>query len=210
MINIARNIFKMVVDKLNRGFARVGVPAVVGFPVVIFGIAGGGIAGGEALLNYHDQPQFCADLCHLNQPYVESWQTSDHAKKNVICLQCHDEPPTQMAVELVRYVTNEYSTPLTEQKYREQWCLRCHEHASYADLIERTKDYSINGQKINPHAYRVNLDDPFAPHDSEKGELDCYQCHKMHKASPGFAYCYQCHHLGTFQKCGDCHEGRKK
>ena len=210
MIKIVANMLKILADKLSRGFAVVGIPAVVGLPAVVFAIAGAGIAGGVALWNYHEQPQFCADLCHMQQPYLDSWQTSKHAEKGVTCLQCHDTPPPQMAVELIRYVTNEYATPLTEQKYLEAWCVRCHEHASYVDLIERTKDYVINGQKINPHDFKVNLEDPFAPHDSEKGELDCYRCHKMHNESPGFTYCYQCHHGGTFQKCENCHEGRKK
>ena len=53
-------------------------------------------------------------------------------------------------------------------------CIEC--HGSYADVKELTKDL--------PEAN---------PHDSHLGELDCRDCHKMHK--PSEVVCASCHNF---------------
>jgi len=170
------------------------------------------VAAGAALWNYHEQPQFCA-ICHIMQPYLESWESSDflahaHARENITCLECHEPTIGQQVQEGIKFVTKDYETPLEPRRFDKEWCFRCHEHGSYAELIERTKDYTVDGEKINPHAYKV---DPEAanPHRSGKDdELDCYNCHKIHGESPGINICYGCHHTGTFDACSSsgCHE----
>jgi hypothetical protein len=177
------------------------------------------IIAGLALWNYHEQPQFCA-TCHIMQPYLESWQSSDflaqaHAQEEVTCLECHEPTIQQQVEEGIKFVTNDYENPLKEREFDQEWCLRCHEHGSYEQLIELTQDYVVDGQQINPHAYTVDpqAPDPEAytldpqapdPHDSEQGE--CYPCHKIHRESPGINSCYQCHHDALFLQCSQCHK----
>ena len=175
---------------------------------------------------FHDYPQLCA-TCHVIRPYYETWAgaadfgdyrhtlkgravpestVEGWGEKDVVCKDCHYSSPIRIMEEFTAYVTGNYTIPLKERRLSTTGCLAC--HVDYAKLIERTEGYVINAQEINPHAFKVNLQAPFEPHSTEKGELDCYQCHKMHKAEPALQYCYQCHHGGTFQDCGDCHEGR--
>jgi CheY-like chemotaxis protein len=39
--------------------------------------------------------------------------------------------------------------PLQDREFPKEWCFRCHEHGSYEQLIELTKDYTVDGNKIN-------------------------------------------------------------
>jgi hypothetical protein len=192
------------------------VGLVVGIAAVVIVIAG------VALWNYHEQPQFCA-ICHVMQPYLESWQSSDflaqaHAQEDVTCLECHEPTIQQQVDELIVTVKKEYDNPLKEREFPKEECFKCHEHESYEELIELTKDYAVDGQQINPHAYTVDpqAPDPEAytvdpqapdPHDSEQGE--CYPCHKIHRESPGINSCYECHHDALFLQCSQCHKDWK-
>jgi cytochrome c nitrite reductase small subunit len=155
-------------DTLKRRNIWVIVGVVVGVIVVVAGVA---------LWNYHEQPQFCA-TCHIMQPYLESWQSSPflaqaHAEESVTCLECHEPTIQQQVDELVKFVTNDYETPLEEREFDQEWCLRCHEHGSYEELIQRTEELEPN------------------PHDSHYGEVECSVCHKVHRESED--YCAQCH-----------------
>jgi cytochrome c nitrite reductase small subunit len=188
---------------------------IVGIAIVVI------VTAGVALWNYHEQPQFCA-TCHIMQPYLDSWEwppllAHAHAEENITCLECHEPTIQQQAQEGVKYVTKDYQNPLKEREFPKEWCFRCHEHGSYEQLIELTKDYTVDGEQINPHAYRIDpqAPDPEAytvdseapdPHDSEQGELECYQCHKIHKESPGLTSCYECHHDAFFFNCSVCHK----
>ena len=144
---------------------------IVGIAVVVIIIAG------VALWNYHKQPQFCA-TCHIMQPYLESWESPPylahaHAEENIACLDCHEPTIGQQVQEGIKFVTGDYEIPLEERRFDKEWCLRCHEHGSYEELIQRTEELERN------------------PHDSHYGEMECRICHKMHRASVD--YCAQCH-----------------
>jgi hypothetical protein len=166
-----------------------------------------GIVGGALLWNYHKKPQFCSTFCHIMQPYVVSWNGSDlsahaHGQAGITCLDCHEPTIQEQVQEVVAYVKQDYATPLAEPKFSQEWCLRCHDHDSYADLAERTKDYTIDGELQNPH-------DPHAGVETVSHKpYDCSNCHKVHKESPGVDFCYECHHDGGFISCqgSDCHE----
>ena len=54
-------------------------------------------------------------------------------------------------------------------------CLSC--HGSYSELVEKTKDVK-----------------PRNPHESHLGDLDCDNCHHVHK--PSVNYCGECHTFG--------------
>ena len=153
---------------------RIVVIAVLLGMVVIGGV------GAIGLWKYHEQPQFCA-TCHIMEPYLASWQASDygayaHAEADVTCLNCH-EPTTQQQVdELVVYMQGDFTVPLEEREYGNEFCFDCHlpnEHTSYEEVIQLTA-----GPELNPHG-------------SHLGELECEICHKTHR--PSEDYCAQCH-----------------
>jgi cytochrome c nitrite reductase small subunit len=153
---------------------RRNIWVIIGVAVVVIVVV-----AGVALWNYHEQPQFCA-ICHIMQPYLESWESSPflaqaHADEDVTCLECHEPTIQQQVDELVKFVTNDYETPLEEREFDQEWCLRCHEHGSYQEVIERTEDREYN------------------PHDWHDGELECSVCHKVHRESEDS--CAPCHGL---------------
>ena len=178
--------------------------------LVIGGIAAVVFLGaGTAGWSYHEQPNFCA-TCHIMEPYLESWNRSellvhDHAMEGVDCLDCHEPTIQQQVDELVTFVSNDYEVPLAERQFGQDWCLRCHEHGSVEQIIERTQDYEVNGEAVNPHDPHAAVEDM----EIEPEPLECSDCHKMHRESPGLKSCYTCHHMGTFQGCVSmgCHAG---
>jgi len=132
--------------------------------------------------------------------YFESLQDSNllayaHAEEGLACLDCHElEAVEQVHEEAVA------GKPIKRRTVEMDFCLECHlpnEHTSYAQVIERTTDYIIDDQEINPH-------DPHADKEAT-GEIECYYCHKMHKVSPLINGCYGCHHAGPFESCSACH-----
>jgi cytochrome c nitrite reductase small subunit len=173
---------------------------LVGAAVIIVAVA----VGGGALWDYHQEPQFCA-ICHIMQPYLDSWNGSDlmahtHAEAEIACLDCHEPTIGQQVQEVAKYVTRQYEIPLESPQFPKEFCLSCKEHGSYAELAERTKDYMVNGENLNPHNPHPNLEDARV-----EQEYDCWHCHSMHKTSRGMDYCWGCHHDGDFKDCRECH-----
>jgi hypothetical protein len=133
--------------------------------------------GGLALWEYHENPQFCG-TCHIMQTYVESWKSEPflayaHAEAGVTCLMCHEPTIQQQVDEVVKFVTKDYETPLSEREFPNEFCFGCHEHGSYAEVSQRTAGLALN------------------PHDSHFGERDCTLCHNVHRDSQD--YCAPCH-----------------
>ncbi len=147
---------------------------------VLLGVVVIGGVGAIGLWKYHEQPQFCA-TCHIMDPYLESWQSSDygayaHAVEDVTCLECHEPTVEQQVDELVVYMQGDFTVPLEERRYGDEFCFGCHEpneHTSYEEVIQLTAGLELN------------------PHSSHLGEMECETCHKMH--GPSEDYCAQCH-----------------
>jgi hypothetical protein len=151
---------------------------------VLLGVVIIGGVGAVAAWKYHELPQFCG-TCHIMDPYVESWQSSDlgantHAEQDITCLGCHVPTLEQQVNELVMYLRGDYQLPLKELKYPKESCYGCHEHGTYEEIVEMTAELEET-VGANPHA-------------SHYGELECRLCHKMHKQSE--EYCAQCHAWG--------------
>ncbi len=87
-----------------------------------------------------------------------------HLKAGVSCKQCHTTGVPANSVS-----TNQVPKIATADA-----CLKC--HGTYKEIAGRTKNYDT--ALYNPHI-------------SHYGELDCYQCHRMHKTSEMF--CTSCH-----------------
>jgi cytochrome c nitrite reductase small subunit len=147
---------------------------------VLLGVVVLGGVGAIGFWQYHEQPQFCA-TCHIMEPYLESWLASDygaaaHAAEDVTCLDCHEPTIQQQMDELVVYVQGNFTVPLEERQFGNEFCFDCHEaneHTSYEEVIQLTADLELN------------------PHGSHLGEIDCEICHKMHGVSED--YCAECH-----------------
>jgi formate-dependent nitrite reductase cytochrome c552 subunit len=152
-----------------RPLAIAGIVAAV---VIVFAGAGTG------LWLYHEQPEFCANLCHIMQPYEDAWASSDweantHAQKDIACLDCHEPTIKQQVEEVTKYLSKDFKTPLRERKMPQAKCLSCKEHDSYPALVGTTADWKRN------------------PHNSHWGEMECVLCHNQHR--PNVLYCTQCH-----------------
>ena len=151
--------------------------------------------------------------CHVMASYTESLQDATllanaHAQEGLVCLDCHE----QAVLEQTHEVAKAGTTQLRMRRFPMESCFDCHvpnEHTTYEEVIERTEDYTIRDEKVNPHAITVDPSNPDDPHDSGEGEIECFYCHKMHKASQGINYCYAiCHHERNFESCSSagCHE----
>lgn len=174
--------------------------AILGVAAVVITVPG------VFLWDYHKEPAFCGTFCHIMKPYVASWEASDflakaHADEEVICLDCHEPTIKQQVEEAMLFVSGKYQDPLVMRQFPDDFCLKCHEHGSRDQIIERTQDYTVGGQEINPHNPHEGVDETLV------SEIECWNCHKMHQKSATINYCYECHHDYTFQGCdgADCH-----
>ena len=172
---------------------------VVAVPALIVTMLGGG-----ALWEYHERPQFCA-ICHPMQPYLDSWTGSEdlvytHAEQGITCLDCHEPTIPQQVTEVAKFVTGQFETPLETRSFSEDFCLKCHEHGTLDEIIERTKDVTILNVSVNPHDPHPGVDASVVKH------FECWTCHRMHENSPKTEYCFNvCHHDRTFEPCEKCH-----
>ncbi len=168
-------------------------------------------AAGAALWKFHEEPRFCSTFCHIMEPYVASWNGPDsmahaHGQAGVTCLHCHEPTIPEQIQELTIYVLGDYQIPLSERGFEVDWCVRCHEHDSYQSIATRTQDYAVGGVVVNPHGRTVDFDNLLDPHATGQGQIECQECHKAHRESPGIEYCYGCHHCGQFTGCEECHQ----
>ncbi|MGD8455632.1 MAG: cytochrome c3 family protein [Anaerolineales bacterium] len=128
---------------------------------------------------------YCA-TCH-EDPYYSDWENPDaeyslahaHAKQGISCQTCHNRSLGDGITETVNFVIGNYYHPLPETELSMEVCFNCHE--SYESIITLT-DPDITGEERNPHA-------------GHWGELECSECHNMHRDS--FDYCAECHNPVT-------------
>ena len=140
----------------------------------------------------------CAD-CHRG--YVDSMGDdkmlgSRHRDAAEDCFTCHEESALKGAHAKVARAPGKL---FRQRKYPNELCLRCHD--DYDKLVEKTKDSkaftTVDGKMVNPH-------------DTHKGRVECFNCHKIHKDKPPIEYCYGCHHARQLNNCKDCHAPKKE
>ena len=146
-------------------------------------------------------PDMDCSVCHVMDPYFESLEDSSllgyaHSEEGLECLDCHEVEAVEQVHE--EAVAGERIPPKIIDNV---FCLDCHvpnEHTSYEEIMERTKDYVIDEEEINPHDLHEGLEEP---------QTECRYCHQMHEKSPLMNGCYNssCHHEGTFESCTACH-----
>lgn len=146
-----------------------------GFLIPFFILLLAGMGYGAYQLTY--LPKVACNSCHNIRPYVESYFGSDHLdnlhnQANVGCKECHKASFSEMAGELVTYISGDYQVPMRETELSNETCLSC--HLSYENVREKTSDLVPN-----PHD---------SPHDPN---LACTTCHNSHRESE--LLCDQCH-----------------
>ena len=109
------------------------------------------------------------------------------------CVNCHD------AETLKETHKNATGAPANSIPLRlpQSTCLAC--HGTYEKLAELTKDSTAyetpEGTYVNPHV---------PPSDTHEQNVECYNCHKIHRDYDLQGYCNQCHHTGDLT-CYTCH-----
>lgn len=176
-------------------------PIVVGTVALVFVVAGMGF------WVWHEQPGFCAAICHTPMdPYVETYDqplgeagvdkwgnevadTSSmlavaHKASGKTCLDCHVPTLGEQMAEGASWVTGGYGVPLQE--------------ATLADL-GAARGVASDEFCLNESCHNLTRDDlanatagmTRNPHLAYHGDISCDSCHKAHRASVN--YCTQCH-----------------
>ena len=163
---------------------------VVGVVVVVL------IAAGAGFWVWHEQPSFCAAICHTPMDeYLETYEQEpgttgvdkwgnevsntnamlavSHKAQGKDCMSCHVPTLSEQMSEGINWVTGNYVYPLTSQGGPlPPPSEPCH-NLTRDDLVKAT-----SGMEFNPHK-------------AQHGEIECSECHKAHRAS--VMYCTQCH-----------------
>jgi len=134
-------------------------------------------------------PEMDCSVCHADIVYTLTDKTllvPECAARGDTCVTCHEE-------EILVKIHAGEATSRDNKVATTENCLNC--HGSYEALIELTVDsqafLDLNGNAVNPH-------------ETHQGEVDCYQCHKMHSSYEPINYCNTCHHNGL-ASCVTCH-----
>ena len=157
-----------------------------------------GVVGVDGSLAYFKANPAACGTCHLIEPYVKSYYESDFldnahwrvTEGPVKCKDCHITTLDQIALEGINFITGNYEIPLVQRKYQQEFCLSC--HGSYEEIKELTKGLATKGVifDVNENRYR---EVEFNRHDSHYGEIDCWVCHKAHRAQEDYCALVGCH-----------------
>ncbi len=171
---------------------------IIAAAVFLTGLASMGVVG---LRDSVKRPEFCV-MCHPD-PYYTSWEDSEylaatHAKAAISCQTCHPRSIGTVMRNIVTELKGSYR--LKRMRVKKEVCFRCHAHASYAELIERTNYIKPDGaRRSEPSAGGERSPDWYTaqnPHRAYHYDvLDCRLCHKMHR--PSEDYCSECHEGAT-------------
>ncbi|ADG81121.1 putative multiheme cytochrome c [Thermincola ferriacetica] len=140
------------------------------------------VIGTGATLKASDKPAFCTN-CHIMNTYYKSYSESNllankHAKAGLVCHDCHETSITAKINEGIKYITNDFKTPMKQRRYSKELCLKCHN--DFDKIIEKTQSL----EEANPH-------------ESHFGSQECYECHSMHRQSN--VMCSRCHQFPWYK-----------
>lgn len=179
------------------------LPFVIGVPILLFLLAGGGVA---YALHLEENDGFCAS-CHTEPEVTYVRQASAaqpatlasfHAQvqvQSVLCIECHSgggvfgraQGLTQGMQDLLAYASNHYQAPaVTTSPLGDDSCLKCH-----ADVVQRAD--------FNNHFHRFLSQwqalDPQA--------AKCITCHTAHTTNADAETFLQTQTVRAV--CEDCH-----
>lgn len=176
-------------------------PIVVGVVAVVL------IAAGAGFWVWHEQPSFCAAICHTPMDeYLETYEQEpgttgvdkwgnevsntnamlavSHKAQGKDCMSCHVPTLSEQMSEGINWVTGNYVYPLEERD---------------TDMLTEARGLDGDEFCLNESCHNLTRDDlvkatsgmEFNPHKAQHGEIECSECHKAHRAS--VMYCTQCH-----------------
>jgi len=184
--------------------------------VAVMLLVGLGSMGAVGLYDSLKRPEYCIN-CH-SDPYYNSWEDSNllaasHGKAAIRCQTCH---PRSLGTAMANIVTElKGNVRLRKLRVSKEACFKCHAHADYAELVERTKyinpnihipggdpsassaptetieSNSSSSAESSPEGEAAWVVAQNPHHFYHWGEMDCRICHKMHRASED--YCSECH-----------------
>jgi len=140
------------------------------------------LALGIGLWQWHNTPAFCGSVCHTTMSeHLTNYENGPgiakvHADNGLTCLDCHEADLNTQVSEVEAQLSGTYGdlTLASGHYVDNQKCLDCH-GGSYEALAEQTSYL-----------------DPYNPHNSPHGQIDCDECHKGHAAQ--------------VDQCGECHD----
>lgn len=179
------------------------------------------LAAGAEFWTWHEQPSFCAAICHtpmdayletyeqpLGESGVDKWGNEVettvgmmavvHASEKTTCLGCHEPQITEQISEGLNWVSGNYRV-ITNKLGQEVL-----EERTLADLTEAkgvaSEQFCLNdschtgddGDAMTLEELKdKTADRAYNPHDGHTGEQECGSCHKAHAQSVNT--CTECH-----------------
>ena len=177
-------------------------PIVVGVVVVVL------IAAGAGFWVWHEQPSFCAAICHTPmdeylETYeqeagtagVDKWGQRSCQHERDAGLVSHKGPgprivwPAAPTLERADVRGHELG----------HWQLRVPLEERDTEMLTEARGVDADEFCLNESCHNLTRDDlikatsdmEFNPHQPQHGEIECSECHKAHRAS--VMYCTQCH-----------------
>ena len=143
-------------------------PIVVGVVVVVL------IAAGAGFWVWHEQPSFCAAICHTPMDeYLETYE---------------QEAGTAGVDKWGNEVANTNAMLAVSHKAQGKDCMACHVPTLSEQMSEGMN--WVTGNYVYPLEER-DTEMLTEAHQPQHGEIECSECHKAHRAS--VMYCTQCH-----------------
>lgn len=165
------------------------------------------VVAGVGFMVWHEQPSFCAAICHTpmdeyletydqepNTTGVDKWgneveNTSamlsvSHKENGDTCMSCHVPTMSEQVSEGLGWVTGDYYDPLYETDLTQLTAARGASSDEFC-LNESCHNLTRDDLKELTSNYERN------PHDDHHAQFECSTCHKGHRAS--VMYCAECH-----------------
>lgn len=166
------------------------------------------VVAGVGLFVWHEQPSFCAAICHSPMdPYLPTYETepgqatqdkwgnevadagamlaaSHRSENGDTCMSCHVPTLSEQVSEGIGWLTGDYYDPLSERTLDQLTAARGVDGEQFC-LNEACHDFTRD------QLVEMTADLEFNPHVSQHEERDCSDCHKAHRAS--VMVCAQCH-----------------
>lgn len=172
------------------------------------------VASGAWAWEYHEQPEFCWEVCHVMEPYYRTYMEpgenhlmATHLETHVECLDCHTGPGVSGQTELVTtslrhmkeyWITGNYDPDDLGQlpwTYPSRNCLQCHDDPLPEDAV----DVEAAGAPDAPAYHEATFAEAAVGAETQ----DCYTCHSPHrKDTRGFVFPPGAE---TLTDCQDCH-----
>lgn len=176
---------QILVKDLKNKKQRKGRQAFIArLPWILVVVLVAGTTLATAGYKWHNQPDFCAAVCHDTMGYYfdNFDQGSDlarvHKEANVTCLDCHEASLEQQVSEVLTQISGDYDIPLRQRSLEDDVCLKCHISVeslqAKTDLLEK-----------DPHGGNITGHQNFT----------CNNCHKSH--SKQVNQCSKCHDAGN-------------